>query len=186
VKNKSVWLHRPFGNPKKILFSVTEDEVSLGDKVFPAGEVVDCKQSYPKSLSKPVNIILSYGLLGWTLYEMYSLFFRLSAYILLPESPDLDTARANEKAQELLQLFLLRTSTTDEQQLQLFLCLFVFSILYGLIFSNLIFRPRVVLHLKNGDVAEASYLLVRPRKFVKTLAAGRKISKKTRKSLKSR
>ncbi|MEY3568281.1 MAG: hypothetical protein RL587_720, partial [Actinomycetota bacterium] len=124
--------------------------------------------------------------LGWTLYEMYSLFFRLSAYILLPESPDLDTARANEKAQELLQLFFLRTSTTDEQQLQLFLCLFVFSILYGLIFSNLIFRPRVVLHLKNGDVAEASYLLVRPRKFVKTLAAGRKISKKTRKSLKSR
>jgi hypothetical protein len=117
---------------------------------------------------------------------MYSLFFRLSAYILLPESPDLDTARANEKAQELLQLFFLRTSTTDEQQLQLFLCLFVFSILYGLIFSNLIFRPRVVLHLKNGDVAEASYLLVRPRKFVKTLAAGRKISKKTRKSLKSR
>ena len=70
MKNKSVWLHRPFGNPKKILFSVTEDEVSLGDKVFPAGEVVDCKQSYPKSLSKPVNIILSYGLLGWTLYEM--------------------------------------------------------------------------------------------------------------------
>jgi len=60
---------------------------------------------------------------------------------------------------------------------------FVFF-LYAL-FSSLIFRPRIVLTLKNGDVAQAPFLFAQPGlKYGKTLKAGRKLSKRTRKSLK--
>jgi hypothetical protein len=93
-----------------------------------------------------------------------------------------DVARVNENLQNMLQALHLRASTTDDQQLQLFLVLYFSTILYGLIFSNLIFRPRIVLTLKNGDTVEAPFLFVRPRKFANALRAGNKVSKRTRKS----
>jgi hypothetical protein len=184
MRRKSVWLHKPFGNPKKILFSVTKEEISLGDKVFPAGEVVGCKRNYANPLFKPINIVLTFGLLGWTFYEMASVFLRLAIQIALDMQPDVDVARTNERLQDMLQALHLRASTTDDQQLQLFLVLYFSTILYGLIFSNLIFRPRIVLTLKNGDVVEAPFLFVRPRKFANAFRAGHKVSKRTRKSIK--
>ena len=185
MRTKSVWLHRPFGEPKKLRFSVSKDEITLGDKVFPTGEVVGCKRNYANPLSKVANFIVSLGILGWVMYEMTSLAIRLSVSIALSIQPDADVARTNERMESMLELLHLRSSTTDEEQAQLFLWLYIFVILYGLIFSNLIFRPRVVITLKNGDVVEAPFLLVRPRKFIKTLIAGRKISKKNRRVIKA-
>jgi hypothetical protein len=184
MRKKSVWLHKPFGNPRKILFSVTKDEVTLGDKVFPAGEVVGCKRNYAKPILKPINFVLTFGLLGWMIYELTSVALRLGILMALDMQPEANVARTNERLQDMLQALHLRASTTDDQQLQLFLWVYLSLILYGLIFSNLIFRPRVVLTLKNGEVAEAPFLLVRPQKFAKTLKAGRKLSKRNRKLLK--
>lgn len=182
---KSVWLHKPFGNPKKILFSVSKDEITLGEKVFPAGEVVRCKRNFINPFSKFMFYVTSFGITGWMFYEMASLMMRLSISISLSNRPDADVARTNERMQSILELLRLRSSTTDEEQALLFLWLYISVILYGLIFSNLIFRPRVVLTSKNGDVVEAPFLLVRPRKFIKTLAAGRKVCKRTRKLIKA-
>lgn len=185
MRMKSVWLHKPFGNPKKILFSVSKDEITLGEKVFPAGEVVRCKRNFINPFSKFMFYVTSFGITGWMFYEMASLMMRLSISISLSNRPDADVARTNERMQSILELLRLRSSTTDEEQALLFLWLYISVILYGLIFSNLIFRPRVVLTSKNGDVVEAPFLLVRPRKFIKTLAAGRKVSKRTRKLIKA-
>jgi hypothetical protein len=184
MRRKSVWLHKPFGNPKKTLFSVSEEEISLREKVFPAGEVVGCKRNYAKPFLKPINIVITFGLLCWTFYEMASVFLRLGILIALDMQPDADVARVNENLQNMLQSLHLRASTTDDQQLQLFLALYFSTILYGLIFSNLIFRPRIVLTLKNGDTVEVPFLFVRPRKFANALRAGHKVSKRTRKSIK--
>lgn len=185
MRMKSVWLHKPFGNPKKILFSVSKDEITLGEKVFPAGEVVRCKRNFINPFSKFMFYVTSFGITGWMFYEMASLMMRLSISISLSNRPDADVARTNERMQSILELLRLRSSTTDEEQALLFLWLYISVILYGLIFSNLIFRPRVVLTSKNGDVVEAPFLLVRPRKFIKTLAAGRKVCKRTRKLIKA-
>ena len=101
--------------------------------------------------------------------------------------PDKDTRqeRKNERLQEVLQALHWRGSITDDQQLQLFLWSYLSLFLYGLFFSTLIFRPRIVLTLKNGEVAEAPFLFVRPGwGLTKTFKAGRKLSKRNRKSLK--
>ena len=185
MRKKSVWLHKPFGNPRKILFSVTKDEVTLGDKVFPAGEVVGCKRSFAKPILKPINFVLSCGVFGWMLYELAFLSVRVQIQIALDGLPEADAARKNERLQEVLQALHWRGSITDDQQLQLFLWSYLSLFLYGLFFSTLIFRPRIVLTLKNGEVAEAPFLFVRPGwGLTKTFKAGRKLSKRNRKSLK--
>jgi hypothetical protein len=182
MRRKSGWLYKPFGNPRKILFSVSKEEVTLGDQVFPAGEVVDCKRNFSKPFLKPTNFVLTYGLLGWMLYELASLYIRLVILLRLDTESEADLARANERIKTLLQMFHLRASTTDDQQLQLFLWLYLSLFLYGII--SKFFGPRIVLTLKNGDVVEAPFFIMRPRKYVKTLNAGRKLSKRNRKSIK--
>ena len=84
---------------------------------------------------------------------------------------------------ELLQKFHLRASTTDEQQTQLALGLYVLILVYGIFIAPSIFRPRVVLTARGGRVVEVPYRLVRPRKFAKALAAAWKIAKKNKKAL---
>lgn len=184
MRKKSVWLYKPFGNPRKTLFSVTKDEVTLGDKVFPAGEVVGCKRSFAKPILEPINFVLSSGLFGWMLYELAFLIFRVQIQIALAGLPEADVARKNER----LELFLAlhwRGLITDDQQLELILWLYLSINLYGVFLVSLIFRPRIVLTLKNGEVAEAPFLFVRPGfGYPKTLKAGRKLSKRNRKSLK--
>jgi hypothetical protein len=188
MRRKSVWLHKPFGNPKKILFSVSKEEVTLGDQVFPAGEVVGCKRNFSKPFLKPINFVLTYGLLGWMFYEFLSVYIRLAwalrrVRLSLDTQSEADLARENERMQTLLQMFHLRASTTDDQQLQLFLWLYLSYISLWLFVSKF-FGRRIALTLKNGDVVEAPFFITRPRKYVKTLKAGRKLSKRTRKSIK--
>lgn len=183
MRTKSVWLHSPFGNPKKRLFSVSENEISLGDSVLATTEVIECKRRYPNAFYKVFNVIVSIGLFVWTFYEMFSLLFRLQVVILVELSPELDAVRTREKMQDLLQTLHLRASTTDGQQFRIFLFLYVFTILYGLIFSNLLFRPHVVITSSTGEVFRAPYGFARPRKFVKTLGAARKVARKNRKRL---
>ena len=52
MRTKSVWLHSPFGDPKKRLFSVSENEISLGDSVLATTEVIECKRRYPNAFLK--------------------------------------------------------------------------------------------------------------------------------------
>jgi hypothetical protein len=121
MRRKSVWLHKPFGNPRKILFAVTKDEISLGDKVFPAGEVVGCKRSFAKPFLKPIHFVITYGLFGWILYELLFFSVRLQLLIALDGRPEADVARINERLQTILAMLHWRGSITDEQQLQLLL-----------------------------------------------------------------
>ena len=119
------------------------------------------------------------------LYELAFLGVRVQIQMGLDGLPEADAARNNERLQEVLQALHWRGSITDDQQLQLFLWSYLSLFLYGLFFSTLIFRPRIVLTLKNGEVAEAPFLFVRPGwGLTKTFKAGRKLSKRNRKSLK--
>jgi len=181
MKKKSVWLHNPTGNPKKTLFTVSKTEISLGDNIIPAGDVVSCKRTYPKFFYT-LNLGISLALAGWMVYEAASFIIRLQFAVFIDLSPEIDATATNAKMNSLLQTLHLRTSTTDDQQLQLAFWLYISVLIYGFLLSNLIFRPRITLTSKNGTVVEVPFLLVRPRKFANCLAAARKISKKARKA----
>jgi hypothetical protein len=99
-------------------------------------------------------------------------------------TPGIDVARTNQRMQDLLELFNLRSSTTDDEQLALFLWVYLGTFLYQLFLANIIFRPSVYLELHNGETLQVSYFFVRPRKFIKVLGRVRKIAKKNRKALK--
>jgi len=180
MKKKSVWLHNPTGNPKKTLFTVTKTEISLGESTIPASEVASCKRTYPKSFCLPLNTGISLALAGWMVYEAASFIIRLQFAVFIDLSPELDVTATNAKMNSLLQSLHLRTSTTDDQQLQLAFWLYISVLIYGFLLSNLIFRPRITLTSKNGTVVQVPFLLVRPRKYAKCLVAARKISKKAR------
>ena len=94
----------------------------------------------------------------------------------------LDATATNAKMNSLLQTLNLRTSTTDDQQMQLAFWLYISVLIYGLLLSNLIFRPRITLTSKNGTVVQVPFMLVRPRKFAKCLVAARKIGKINKKA----
>lgn len=181
MRKKSVWLHKPFSTPKKTLFSVNENEISLGDRAFATSEVVQCKQSFPNQFFKPISLLISISLFLWMMYELLSLMLRLQSGLLLEMDPDLDVARTKERTQSLLELFHLRSSTTDDEQLVLFLWLYLGILVYSIVIANLVFRPRVYLESKSGESIEVPYILVRPRKFASTLGRARKIAKKNRK-----
>jgi hypothetical protein len=182
MKKKSVWLHNPTGNPKKTLFTVSKTEISLGDNIIPATDVASCKRTYPKSFYMPINFSISLALAGWMVYEAASFIIRLQFAIILDLTPELDATATNAKMNSLLQTLHLRTSTTDEQQTQLAFWLYISVLIYGLLLSNLIFRPRITLTSKNGTVVQVPFILVRPRKFAKCLVAARKIGKINKKA----
>jgi hypothetical protein len=182
MRKKSVWLHNPSGNPKKVLFSVTGTEVSLGETVLPASEVASCKRTYAKPFYGKINLLITFALIGWFLYEALNFLIRFQFALLLDSSPDVDKEATNEKMMNLLRNMNLRTSTTDDQQMQLFFWLYLTVLIYGTLLSNTIFRPRITLTSKSGLVTEAPFLLVRPRKYAKCLIAARKIAKKNRKA----
>ena len=171
------------GDPKKTQFNVTESEISLGNFVVPANEVESCKVRYPNKFLGPLNMVITFGILGWWLYEVTSFLIRLLTAFNVAGTPGVDEAATRASMVELLQKFHLRASTTDEQQTQLALGLYVLILVYGIFIAPSIFRPRVVLTARGGSVVEVHYRLVRPRKFAKTLVAARKIAKKNKKAL---
>jgi hypothetical protein len=184
MKEKSVWLHHPTGNPRKSLFLVSENQISLGGKAFATNDVVICKQKFPNRFFKTLNLLLFYALFLWLMYELLSLSIRLSVAINVEMTPGIDVARTNQRMQDLLELFNLRSSTTDDEQLALFLWVYLGTFLYQLFLANIVFRPSVYLELHNGETLQVPYLFVRPRKFIKVLGRIRKIAKKNRKALK--
>ena len=128
-------------------------------------------------------MVITFGILGWWLYEVTSFLIRLLTAFNVAGTPGVDEAATRASMVELLQKFHLRASTTDEQQTQLALGLYVLILVYGIFIAPSIFRPRVVLTARGGSVVEVHYRLVRPRKFAKTLVAARKIAKKNNKAL---
>lgn len=184
MKKKSVWLHNPTGNPKKTLFTVSKTEISLGDNIIPATDVASCKRTYPKFFYA-LNLGTSLALVGWMVYEAASFIIRLQFAGILDLTPELDATATNAKMNSLLQTLHLRTSTTDDQQTQLAFWLYISVLIYGLLLSNLIFRPRITLTSKNGTVVQVPFMLVRPRKFAKCLVAARKIGKINKKARKA-
>ena len=183
MRAKSVWLRNPFGDPKKTEFKVSATEISLGNFVVPANEVESCKVRYPNKFLGPLNMVITFGILGWWLYEVTSFLIRLLTAFNVAGTPGVDEAATRASMVELLQKFHLRASTTDEQQTQLALGLYVLILVYGIFIAPSIFRPRVVHTARGGSVVEVHYRLVRPRKFAKTLVAARKIAKKNKKAL---
>lgn len=171
------------GDPKKTQFKVTESEISLGNFVVPASEVHSCKVGYAKKWLGPLTIAIGLGLTGWFLYEAMSFLIRLLTAINVASTPEVDEAATQASMVQLLHKLHLRASTSDEQQTQLALGLYVLILVYGIFIAPSIFRPRVVLTARGGSVVEVHYRLVRPRKFAKTLVAARKIAKKNRKAL---
>ena len=128
-------------------------------------------------------MVITFGILGWWLYEVTSFLIRLLTAFNVAGTPGVDEAATRASMVELLQKFHLRASTTDEQQTQLALGLYVLILVYGIFIAPSIFRPRVVLTARGGSVVEVPYRLVRPRKFAKALAAAWKIAKKNKKAL---
>ena len=128
-------------------------------------------------------MVITFGILGWWLYEVTSFLIRLLTAFNVAGTPGVDEAATRASMVELLQKFHLRASTTDEQQTQLALGLYVLILVYGIFIAPSIFRPRVVLTARGGSVVEVHYRLVRPRKFAKALAAAWKIAKKNKKAL---
>lgn len=181
MKKKSVWLHNPTGNPKKTLFTVSKTEISLGDTIISATDVASCKRTYPKFFFT-LNLGITLALAFWMVYEAASFIIRLQFAVISEMTPELDVTATNAKMNSLLQTLHLRTSTTDDQQTQLAFFLYISFFIYGLLLSNLIFRPRIRLTSTNGTVVEVPFMLVRPRKFVKCLVAARKIGKINKKS----
>jgi hypothetical protein len=182
VKKKSVWLHNPTGNPKKTLFTVTKNEISLGDTVLPADEVASCKRVYAKPFYGKINLLMLFALFGWWLYEALNFLIRFQFAFLSELSSETEKEDTNKLKMEFLQFFHLRTSTTDDQQMQLFFLLYISILIYQNLISHIIFRPRIVLTSKSGSVSKAPYFLVRPAKFAKCLGIARKIAKKNKKS----
>ena len=182
MKKKSVWLHNPTGNPKKTLFTVTKSEISLGDTVLPANEVAGFKRTYAKPFYGKINLLVFFALFGWWLYEALNFLIRFEFALLSEVSTDTEKEETNKLKMDILEFFHLRTSTTDDQQLQLFFMLYISILIYQNLISHIIFRPRIVLTSKSGSVTEVSYLFVRPAKFAKCLGVARKIAKKNRKS----
>ena len=182
MKKKSVWLHNPTGNPKKTLFTVTKTEISLGDNVLPANEVAAFKRTYAKPFYGKINLLVFFALFGWWLYEALNFLIRFQFALLSELSTDTEKEETNKLKMDILELFHLRTSTTDDQQMQLSFMLYISILIYQNLISHIIFRPRIVLTSKSGSVTEVSYLLVRPAKFAKCLGVARKIAKKNRKS----
>ena len=182
MKKKSVWLHNPTGNPKKTLFTVTKTEISLGDTVLQSNEVAAFKRTYAKPFYGKINLLVFFALFGWWLYEALNFLIRFEFALLSEVSTDTEKEETNKLKMDILEFFHLRTSTTDDQQLQLFFMLYISILIYQNLISHIIFRPRIVLTSKSGSVTEVSYLFVRPAKFAKCLGVARKIAKKNRKS----
>ena len=182
MRKKSVWLHNPSGNPKKVLFSVSKTEVSLGETVLPASEVASCKRTYAKPFYGKINLLITFALIGWFLYEALNFLIRFQFAMLLDLSPDAQKEETNELKMDFLKFFHLRTSITDDQQMQIFFMLYISILIYQNLISHIIFRPRILLTSKNGSVTEVPYFLVRPAKFAKCLRVARKIAKKNRKA----
>ena len=182
MKKKSVWLHNPTGNPKKTLFTVTKTEISLGDTVLQSNEVAAFKRTYAKPFYGKINLLVFFALFGWWLYEALNFLIRFEFALLSELSTDTEKEETNKLEMDILEFFHLRTSTTDDQQLQLFFMLYISILIYQNLISHIIFRPRIVLTSKSGSVTEVPYLLVRPAKFAKCLGVARKIAKKNRKS----
>jgi len=182
MRKKSVWLHNPSGNPKKVLFSVTGTEVSLGETVLPASEVASCKRTYAKPFYGKINLLITFALIGWFLYEALNFLIRFQFAMLLDLSSDAQKEETNELKMDFLKFFHLRTSITDDQQMQIFFMLYISILIYQNLISHIIFRPRILLTSKNGSVTEVPYFLVRPAKFAKCLGVARKIAKKNQKA----
>ena len=180
MKKKSVWLHNPSGNPKKTLFTVTKTEISLGDTVFPTSEVAAFKRTYAKPFYGKINLLVFFALFGWWLYEALNFLIRFQFALLSEVSTDTEKEETNKLKMDILEFFHLRTSTTDDQQMQLSFMLYISILIYQNLISHIIFRPRIVLTSKSGSVTEVPYLLVRPAKFAKCLGVARKIAKKNR------
>ena len=180
MKKKSVWLHKPFGDPKKTLFSVTKTEISLGDTVLPTSEVAAFKRTYAKPFYGRINLLVFFALFGWWLYEALNFLIRFQFALLSELSSDTEKEETNKLKMDILEFFHLRTSTTDDQQMQLSFMLYISILIYQNLISHIIFRPRIVLTSKSGSVTEVPYLLVRPAKFAKCLGVARKIAKKNR------
>jgi len=178
MRKKSVWLHKPFGDPKKILFSVSKIEVSLGETVLPASDVAAIKRTYAKPFYGKINLLILFALFGWWLYEALNFLIRFQFAFLSELSSETEKEDTNKLKMEFLRYFHLRTSTTDDQQMQLFFALYVSILIYQNLISHFIFRPRLVLTSKSGLVTEVPYFLVRPAKFAKCLGVARKIAKK--------
>ena len=182
MKKKSVWLHNPTGNPKKTLFTVTKTEISLGDTVLQSNEVAAFKRTYAKPFYGKINLLVFFALFGWWLYEALNFLIRFEFALLSEVSTDTEKEETNKLKMDILEFFHLRTSTTDDQQMQLSFLLYISILIYQNLISHIIFRPRIVLTSKSGSVTEVPYLLVRPAKFAKCLGVARKIAKKNRKS----
>ena len=182
MKKKSVWLHNPTGNPKKTLFTVTKTEISLGDTVLQSNEVAAFKRTYAKPFYGKINLLVFFALFGWWLYEALNFLIRFQFALLSELSTDTEKEETNKLKMDILEFFHLRTSTTDDQQMQLSFMLYISILIYQNLISHIIFRPRIVLTSKSGSVTEVSYLFVRPAKFAKCLGVARKIAKKNRKS----
>ena len=182
MKKKSVWLHNPTGNPKKTLFTVTKTEISLGDTVLQSNEVAAFKRTYAKPFYGKINLLVFFALFGWWLYEALNFLIRFEFALLSEVSTDTEKEETNKLKMDILEFFHLRTSTTDDQQMQLSFMLYISILIYQNLISHIIFRPRIVLTSKSGSVTEVPYLLVRPAKFAKCLGVARKIAKKNRKS----
>ena len=180
MKKKSVWLHNPTGNPKKTLFTVSKTEISLGDTVLPANEVAAFKRTYAKPFYGKINLLVFFALFGWWLYEALNFLIRFEFALISELSTDTEKEETNKLEMDILEFFHLRTSTTDDQQMQLSFMLYISILIYQNLISHIIFRPRIVLTSKSGSVTEVPYLLVRPAKFAKCLGVARKIAKKNR------
>ena len=180
MKKKSVWLHNPTGNPKKTLFTVTKTEISLGDTVLQSNEVAAFKRTYAKPFYGKINLLVFFALFGWWLYEALNFLIRFEFALLSEVSTDTEKEETNKLKMDILEFFHLRTSTTDDQQMQLSFMLYISILIYQNLISHIIFRPRIVLTSKSGSVTEVPYLLVRPAKFAKCLGVARKIAKKNR------
>jgi len=178
MRKKSVWLHKPFGEPKKILFSVSKTEVSLGETILPSNEVAAFKRTYAKPFYGKINLLIQFALFGWWLYEALNFLIRFQFAFLSELSSETEKEDTNKLKMEFLRYFHLRTSTNDDQQMQLFFALYVSILIYQNLISHFIFRPRLVLTSKSGLVTEVPYFLVRPAKFAKCLRVARKIAKK--------
>lgn len=181
MRAKSVWLHTPMGDPKKTLFKVTESEISLGNFVVPISEVQSCKVGYSKKWIAPLAATIGLSLMIWFSYELVSLVIRFSTAINVASTPGADEAASHASMVQFLEKLHLRASTSDDQQLALTFWIYIFLLVYGLLISPLIFRPRIVLTSRGGSVVEMAYRFVRPRKFAKTLAAARKVAKRNKK-----
>ena len=180
MKSRSVWLHNPTGNPKKVQFKVSDTEISLGDFVVRADDVASCKASFPNRINGLLAPMIVCALFAWSIAEFLSFVIRFQSALLIELTPDSDKAATQAQTLALLQKLHLRSSTTDDQQMQLAFWLFIVYFIYALFISNSIFRPRIVLKSREGSSAEAPYRFVRPRKFIKTSVAARKVVKRAK------